>query len=264
MVKRMFLTLVLAWGLPLSAPAQPSADVPPPREPILARAPGRAEWTISYRFDHDKAKEEILNPDFKNKNQSNGSAKASPMRLPKEIHVSKDGATYREIIVWSDGHKTEKWIVDGLQVRETSGGNVVRIMSPSSFYAPDYSDYSRSDFEDVEWINQSNYVGAQTLNGASVYAFETPWSKRKLIPREAADRASSEDVQPENDSGRTCTVFLDAATQLPVFFDDGQIIRTYTYSAGSPEKLIPSSKFSRVIERWKKEIKRKTAVPLPP
>lgn len=251
---------MLIFSLAAAGFLQAQEEVPPPKEPLLARTGKQAEWVITFRPDEGKS------GDGESKSKEDGAGKeAAPAMtgFPKEIRVSKDGDTYREIALWPDGKTSEKWVVDGLQVRDTSHGDVVRIMSPAGFYAPEYSDYTRSDFEDVEWIAKSNYQGVQAIKDAKFYKFMTAWNKRKQTPREVAERKMIEGYRSELDAGRVCTVLLDVATQLPMMLADGYSIRTFSYSTRT-EKLVPPAKFAQAIDDWKKEIKRKTSVPLPP
>ncbi len=246
--------LLLFAGLTVRA----QNEIPPPKAPLLPRAPERAEWVVTYRFDYDKAKDDGLLP---RTGQKPSEAKSSPGVVPQETDISKDGKTYREVITWSDGHKTEKWIAKGLEVFDTPDGSVMRIMPPGAVYAPSYSDYSRSDFEDVEWISEGNYVGVRTWNGMPVYAFEVAANKHTPTPREKAARATG-DPAAQTSSG-TYVAYLDVHTQLPLYLDNGQIIRTFTYPKDNPKELAPPPKFAKALESWTKEIQRKTVAPPP-
>jgi hypothetical protein len=254
----MMICLVLLLEITGSLAAQTPQQLPPPKTPILARAPERAEWVITYRFDRDKAKDELFNPSPAKKPDPANQAKGTPALLPKETHVSKDGQTYREITTWSDGHKSEKWIVQGFELSDTPQGEVMRIMP----FSTNYSDYSQSDFESAEWVAQTNYSGPNILNGLQVYGFEVAGNKRALTRREAAERARRGPVD-KTEATRLFIADLDIHTQLPLYLDDGEFIRTYTYPGNTPEKLIPPPKFAQALESWLKEIKRKAPAPPP-
>lgn len=237
-------------------------SVPPPKDPILPRLPSRADWTIVYRYDRDIAKDEILHPEQGKKTEEKPAGDKSVQAVPKETRISKDGNTYREVTTWRDGYQSEKWIIDGLQVRSTAAGNVVRIMLPTTYYASDYSDYARSDFEDVEWVDKKNYVGPGELNEAVAYVFKVAGDKKTRTPRENAERlADPAAANAKAEAAREYVAYLDVKNQLPVFLDDGDVIRTYTYTLNPADKLVPPQKFSQAIDDWKKRIKRKTAVP---
>lgn len=243
--------------------AQQPTELPAPKEPILPRAPERAEWTILLHFDREAAKKNFLNPG-EDKQGVSEAAKQAPS-YPREIRISKDGSTYREVMVWPNGTTTEKWVVDNLQVQRNPQGDIVRIMPPSGYYSKEYSDYARSDFEVLEWIGRGNYKGVRLAAGQPVYAFEVTGDKRKLTPREEADvRRELRDRGDIASPDRIFSVYLNGKNQLPVYSDDGEIIRTYTFVQAPTEKLTPPPPIAQAINQWKKEIKRKNSVPLPP
>ena len=237
-------SVCILWSIIALASLGRAADeVPALKEPLLPRTSERASWTISFV---------AKNPD-------------SPLakQLPKQIEVSKDGTTYREILTDVSGRKTEKWIVNGMQVQETVDGRVMKVMLTSSYYVPDFSDYTRSDFEDVEWIDKSNYRGISLSNKIPVHAFEVAGEKRRFTPRELRERANNEGPTIEDLVGRTYIAYLDIHTQLPVLLDDGLCIRTYSYGPASGG-LTPPAKFAEVLDAWKRKLTKQKSVPSPP
>ena len=277
----------LAASLTPCAAQNKAADlskIPPPKQPILARAPARAEWTISVRYDRTQAQEEFLNPEKKKAQPEGSEGKVPPILRPKEIKVSKDGTTYREAILWNNGKRTVKWIADGFQVRELShNGEVARIDLTS--YPTDFSDYSRSDFEVAQWVEKDTYIGPRMLKDAAVYQFGVDAAKRRLTPREIAlhtqrqaaaeavteiaDDANIETATPlgdlggQGDGSRRYVALLDVETQLPLLVDDGNVTYLYQYSTPVGRLSVPE-KFSREFEAWKNLIKTKGRVPTPP
>lgn len=239
-------------------------EIPPPKEPILPRAPERAEWTITYRLDREKARQELLKPEAPKVREEAGNANEKQPVMPSQTRISKDGTTYREIITWSDGRQTEKWVVGGLQIQDGPNGRLQRIMLPTSFYASEYSDYSRSDFEELEWVGKSNFQGPIFSEGVSVYSFEVPGNARRLTPREKSAQAGRGELELKSEGDRKFVAYLDVKNQLPVYLDDGQLVRVYSFTKPSPGELEVPPKFAKAFEDWKAKIKQKTAVPLAP
>lgn len=271
---RLIAAVCAAGAIHLAAPAgaEDLQDIPPPSAPILRRAPDASEWTVTFHKDRAKAMEDLA----KSKEEEEARAKdpesdrvsASPGQLdPVEVTVTKQGGMYREITAWPGGKKTEKWITGKLQVIESEiNGSVSRVMIPRIFFSPDYSDYSRSDFEKCEWVAMDNYVGVRKMNGLPVYAFELPVEKKPLTPREKAEARQLAD-NGETFGGRlpaTLRVYLDIKTQLPLLCDDGSILQIYRYNSQRPGPLTLPPKFAAVLADWQEEIARKTRVPTPP
>jgi len=59
-------------------------------------------------------------------------------------------------------------------------------------------------------------------------------------------------------------VILSAGSRLPLVYDDGQILRTYSYKTSGLEPLVPPEKFAREFAAWRKyaaEMNRAPAAP---
>jgi len=233
-----------------------------PSEPILKRAPAHAEWSVQFFPSESDIKKTFA----KNGGQfKEGEIPKGALVGPKSKTVSKDGTTYRELEQWEDGRSQEKWTVGDMQVYETSlTKKLVRLPRPASAQvASNYSDYRRSDFEELEWIGRDNFVGVQDMNGRKVYEFQGNAAKRRLTLREQGDLVdvdagkSAEELAKEFRAGSSgkpsYVVYLDAQTQLPLYFDDGRVIRIYNFSANPPASLQVPQRFSDKFEAWKKE-----------
>lgn len=255
------LLLLLGAGYGRAYAQQSNFDLPPPKEPLLPRVNDHSTWSVSLHYDREHARAELLDPKG-SENKADAGAGEQPVA---KIQVTKDGGVYREVAIGVNGKTKEKWIFDKFQAQESDDGKVVMIMQPAAFFSRDYSDYSRSDFEVLEWIDKSNFVGTAGFRGQPVYVFETSGNKRRLTAREQADirseRATDSEIQRYSEK---FVVYLDGKTQLPVYFDDGEIIRTYTYGPSNADKLQAPSKFQQALADWNAEVKQRTAKPLPP
>ncbi|MFV0416008.1 MAG: hypothetical protein ACK5NG_06535, partial [Chthoniobacterales bacterium] len=230
-----------------------NTEYPPPRTPVLQKAPVRAEWTVEISYEPEKAVEKFTS----DKADAEGLEEEPEVKIfrPTQIRVSKDGNTYREVTTWSNGKKSEKWIVDGLQIRELPrSGRLSRIDLTS--YSEHFSDYRRSDFEPVEWVGLDNYVGAKKLKGRQVYEFRSTANKKRLTARE---QFFAEDGVPN--SGDT-VAYLDAKTQLPIFVINGHTARIYKdFSPGAPLTL--PKRFADEFNKWKQFLLKKSRPPTP-
>lgn len=245
---------------------QGQVEVPPPKEPILPRAPELSSWTISFRPDREKVWEETFEP--KKQQGEKVAPKWARVLQPIEVTVTKDGTTYREVITWSNGTKSEKWIVDGLQLREIpQTGAIMRVDTAS--YGPEVSDYSTSDFEPVQWIGKDNYKGVKFAGGRPTYEFVVEDASRRLTRREVVHRGytdTGDPVEPGKSVKATGfqsdknvqVAYLDARTQLPIYVDDGAMARTYRFEVPAGPLVVPE-RFAIKFEEWKDLIRRKTA-----
>jgi hypothetical protein len=172
--------------------------------------------------------------------------------------------------MWADGRSREKWISGELQVYELASiGRIARCVLPSRFqFSSNYSDFRRSDFEELEWIGKENFRGVKEVEGRKVFEFQMDSGKRRLTPREVAELADPDEPQQgkkpteQAATGRIYTAYLDTRTNLPVYFDDGEIVRTYKFSETPGSLSIPAN-FAVELDNWKKDLNRRRQLPKP-
>jgi len=248
-----------------------SEEMPKLSEPILKRAPSHAQWTVYFPKNRKKGTEAFAkgNPELLLEGAS-----SAPNQL-RSLSISKDGKTYLELSEWGDGRRTQKWIVGDLQVYETPyTKQIARAILPSNGqYAPNYSDYRRNDFEELEWVDKTNFKGLKEIDGRKVLEFRVDAAKRRLTPREQSELLSSYEEQASNDSPATgepvattspgFVAYLDPQTQLPLYFDDGNTVRFYKFSETPPASLVVPPQFAAEIERWQKDLNRRRPLPKP-
>lgn len=252
---------VVFLGLGIAQAWAQSGEAPQPTEPLLRRAPGKSEWTVSYEYGR------------KSKDAAAPVAAGNDTFL-KALTVTKDDKVYREVSQWGDGRVAEKWISGDLQVYETPyTKRIARAILPStSQYADSYSDYRRSDFEELEWIGKDNFQGVVEQDGRKVFVFRLEKGKTRFTPRELSGLTDGED-QSEADlkkrleeyaaSSAGYTAYLDVATQLPVMFSDGTITRTYRYTEVPPPALVIPVRFATELAKWQKDLVRRAPLPTP-
>lgn len=239
-----------------------------PKTPLLPRMSNLSEWTITYRYSREKARERFMNPEKKEPEETadeQDSPDDEPVTIfPKSRTITKQGQVYREVTRWSNGEVTEKWIVNGLQLMEIPGSNELLRVGLSG-YPPDMSDYSRSDFEDFEWIGLDNYKGVRSVRGGQAYEFSTAAVERRLTPREKWERHSEEGYKklPESEEAFPFVAYLDAKTQRPLLLDNGRVVQIYRYADKVPALPTMPQKFAEEFQQWRDEIAQKNT-PLPP
>lgn len=241
----------------ISSFAQDSAPPPPPKDPLLSRAPKTSEWSIEEKSAISIQTEQTAEPESQDP--------------PRKRIISKSGTIYREVTNNLKHGSTVKWVIDGLQVRQLPGSNRLSRI-PRSQFSSHYSDYRRSDFEPFEWISRDNYRGVEKYDGKLCYVFEVTNDKKRLTPREMEDRMqeqseddSTEQPQaaiPAENLNASIIAYLDVTTQLPVALHEGGIITTYTFLPTPETKLQPPKEVLENIVAWRESINSRT--PLPP
>lgn len=258
--------------LTISAPAQePAFD-----GRIELRAPVRSSWVITFKPGKAMRMAES------GKSRS-ASIEELPMttnatdRVLTSITVEKSSELYAEFSTFSDGTKSQKWSIGAIQFREIKDGSVLA-MASMNLLDPDFSDHSKHDFEELEWLSKEFYRGVITYQDQACFLFQTTTDKRPPTRRENAQQKFLADPETErlkagqgNLPGATAKppstpvmVIISAGTRLPLVYNDGQILRTYSYKLSGLERLVPPDKFAREFAAWRKhaaELDRAPAAP---
>ena len=250
-----------AWG----------QDQPVPHQPILGRVPDAMLYSVTFKYKDNVSSAKTAAP--------------TPPSTPRiaVIQTEKTGSVYRQITTMTDGAKRESWNVHGEQVCKNVYTNSYIHLNDGN---PLYVDFKSGDFSELSWIGMDNYVGAkgeqktfmfsaknserrQTETEKEEYALQSLIYRNsadgKLIMAERASYVKKElDQYIKQKFGDTEShVTLDIATQLPLEYDDGKIIRTYTYSNNIEPLSVPAVVI-QTIQRWAALTKSTTVHPSPP
>ena len=235
---------------PTAKPGQPV-----PRMPLVSAAPARAEWTVRMTTDFSD-----------NEGKSNPRPPGAPaaatvqQRTVSSIQYSKDAASKSFFLhtLWSNGDSDEEWIVMGSHVAERAGHRGFYIVGNESSTA---ADLSQSDFPELAWVDMSLYRGVKTFKGKQAFVFSVPFDKKKL----SSDQARVMAFYLQSDKKATPSkvfkpkvseviVYLDAATQLPIEYNDGMILRRYHFIQPTDARLIPPAKIVEFLKTRNKAL----------
>ncbi len=209
-------SILLIVLLALTAGCTYAQTAPPLAKPYLHRAPALSSWIITYTYKTDAPKPGETSP------------KPTPVAIDRIVSVTviKNGKTYNEVTLWTSGRRDEKWNLDGIQLSTSADGrSIVPIPPPTEEVPqPDYSDYSRHDFEGFEWLAADHYKGVEERQGTPAFHFA---------------------------SGTKQQAYLSVENHLPLLLDDGEIERTYTYTKPDAAALVPPEKFVKVLRDYK-------------
>lgn len=256
MMKTGFLLLIAA----LVAGA---AETPPqPHEPVLARAPARAEWTV-------RMTDVGGNSDAQDQRaQEAGIAETlGQQRKRVSVEFSKDSRmrTYRIHTRWNDGKSEDEWIVAGSHVAERPGGRGLYIVGAEDATA---GDLAGADFPELKWLDLSFYRGIKEGKTGKVFVFTVPYDKKPLSGTEARLLALAKQSDPSATPSKLfkpkvteVVVHLDAATQLPVMYNDGSILRNYAFAKTPDSPLRPSKEILDFLRARANALRMKLATP---
>ena len=257
------LLLLLAAG-PASAQETPAAPAetpaakpaptakpgqPVPRMPLVAAAPARAEWTVRMTTDfsdNEKAGE--------GRAPAGAVQAAGQQRTVSSIQFSKDAASkaYRLHTQWSDGDSEEEWIVMGSHVAERAGHRGLYVVGSEASIA---RELSKADFPELAWVDMSLYRGLKTFKGKPAFVFSVPFDQKRMtgeqaqimafVKRTDAKATPSKVFKPK---AAEVILYLDAATQLPIEYNDGMVLRRYHFTQPTEARLQPPAKIVEFLK----------------
>jgi hypothetical protein len=247
--------------------AQESDSLPPPKPPFVHNAPATAAWTVTYK---PKKAKPAPTP------AKGGGPVAAAQNVPRElkaVQFFKAGNKRRVVYYWSDGTKNEKWLVNGAIYVEQPGDPDVREISGAMLpvMTPDLETYSDTDFPEFRWIQAAMYVPESAARDPSGqnrphYLFRSipqpvPAEPNKPAKPSKPSKNDAEQAMREtykffrgkrkkNNSGSFA--WIDAATQLPIAFDDGVNMQFYSFDPNPPASLEMPERFAEAMTRKKK------------
>jgi len=172
--------------------------VPPPKPPLIARAPQRSSWIIQVTPKGNGPVAPSLNPSL-------------PLKYLKQQTWTKSGTLMRCENEWTDGSKTEDWIIGGAKLYQNPQVGGIQMFSPLSNAG--YHDFSSGDFEKLDWLTLGDYVGVVQHSGETCYFFRA----RTLLSTDGPFDTVAEVNAPKTPT----SVFVSVRTHLPVSIDNG-------------------------------------------
>jgi hypothetical protein len=154
--------------------------------------------------------------------------------------VTLTGKIKHEINTWSDGQKSEIWIVNGILLVEDPRKHFLTLIDPSRDPAAAY--YLRYEFTQLSWLSPKTYVRAETHNGVPCY-----WFKKGSQNNLAADPSIDSETVFD---GPSAEAWINAATRQLVSVKVGTTLYNFTYGAPPDSDLVLPPKFAALWQGY--------------
>ena len=217
------LTLFCVLGLTSGLQAQTDSDsggAPPlPPGPLIQkRAPGFAEWVVTYKMG--SLEDTTSGADTPPTGQGATAPESTDTitKTQEVMRVVRLGATKLPWTIWCHGPQEYMIWPDGKSCGQITLGS--RENAPNPFY----SDFSNSDFSGFEWISLQNYTGIKSYQGTKCIVFQAV-------------------ISIQNDSGAPPrsmkeTAYIDFKSRLPMALQSGD--EEYLYEWHAPPQAMLS------------------------
>jgi hypothetical protein len=222
--------------------AQTANNVPYPGGPVLAKTADFAKWTTTTLTSVPKS----------STGDTTAPASSEKADLKKTIVTTTKTLPVRLVsIIAANGEDQSIWCLEPFQVLTSQHFPKPFILTSPS---PTYVDYSRSDFPELEWISEANFVGIQKVGEKQVLLFRTTIAPNAAAA--AAAKAAGHEI-----SGSLCEATVDAKTRLPVSFKQDGMVSTYDFEDPPTSVLVPPPEVKALLTEEKARLQRLSRVP---
>jgi hypothetical protein len=238
MKRLLLITLISAIG---SSVVAQSTDNPPfPGGPVLAKAPNFSKWTTTTSAPKTTT------------GGTDASSSSGKADVPKVIVTTTK--TLPILLISTDalgGEKSSRWCVGHFEV-------ILDPHLPGPFItdssSQNFTDFSHSDFPELQWISEANFAGIKQVGGQKVLLF------RKTIALSAAVQSALK-AAGHVATGTLCEATIDAETRLPVSFKNGGEVSTYHFEPPPTSILDLPPEVKSIIVQEQNRIQRLSRVP---
>lgn len=196
-----------------------------PKAPYFAeKAPASSNWTITYTYSSTTGEARQTAPSLQQK------------RVVK-TDVTKSASVKLERGYYDGGAVQDVWTSGGLSVLKDPAYAHKIVRRPAS-----------GDFPELFWVNEAKFEGRERVGDKECLIFE-----KQLYPMQFADPGLfAAEMAQENrtlDFGDPVpvTVWIDAATKLPVKLRIGEDLRTYAFNPPPSSPLLIPTEYSSAI-----------------
>ncbi len=210
-------------------------DIPPPKPPLLQKAPARSAWSIEIKPQGPGPVAPSLDPFL-------------PKVYLKRQDWVKSGELMKCVSQWSNGQKTEDWVAGGVRFYRSPQDNGIRIFNAES--NPSYHNFKLGDFEMLDWLTEGDYVEAIEYEGVPCYLFRA----RKLVADTdptKIDRNMKTLADLHAPTSPT-TVLIGIKTRLPVQITNGDGQYTFHFQSPPPGELVMPEPYASLWKAYRK------------
>jgi len=254
---------VLIW-LAASIPVESAPDqgvkadaMPLPSGPLVSsEGPKSGRWTAVCTYpgaESEQALEakrqevfkqmSLADPEVAKQLASNPAATRPKPRIQK-LTVSKSGEIKQEIVEYSSGQKSERWITPTATVQWDPF--LGRYLFPSIGPAP-----KEEDFPEFGWISATSYKGIKRINDRQCIIFESRVDKLAVENPREFKLVGEQDRMPEMIDAMAA---IDIETRFPVTLRIGDQLREYSFLPLATPNLAMPPAFALELQKVKEKI----------
>ena len=168
-------------------------------------------------------------------------AKKPAARKVKSISVDLNPPLRRDVIEWSDGSKSEVWLVGKLWLVETS--DRVMVINHIGLGA-NYGAWHAFDESYFAWATEKTAKGVEDFKGKPALLYEGGQA------RPAVASAAPPDAPAPKAAVAGRKLWVDAESHLPLVLQEGRQTYVFTFAGATPAPLVVPEKIQKEYERF--------------
>ncbi len=168
-----------------------------------------------------------------------------PGRKVKSISVDLNPPLRRDVIEWSDGSKSEVWLVGKLWLVETS--QRVLVINHMGFGA-NYGDWHAFDESYFSWATEKSAKGVEDFKGKPALLYEGGHSLSAVALAPPPDAPAGAPA-PKPAAARN-KLWVDAESHLPLVLQEGPKSYVFTFAGAIAAPLVVPEKVQKEYERF--------------
>ena len=213
--------LLMAFSVSVCIAQEVKKEIPKP--PYLAELGPNAEWTAIVKAKI-KRPEPQTPEDQKKEKELN-------YYLPQLEMVTglKNGQSCLRIFQWQGGRQSWVYVLDSVIYQSASPNhpNNVMVLDPAEDAFDEGPNYARNDFPDLAWVGADTFVDTVSVGGVRCHFY---MQKRQKSEGEITGGSAASTARQ---------AWINTATRLPVQYDDGRNLWTFTVANGTTRKVMP-------------------------
>lgn len=168
----------------------------------------------------------------------NADSPATFERVPLQVSVVRVDNDLREIIRWSDGKQSEKWILSAIVLEQAPEDGSIEVIDPR-FFPTEAAKLTSTPFAELRWLRPSFFRGVRKIMDRDAFFYQ-------------ADDVPFDPNSAEEPLSSSLVAWIDAETHLPLASADRDSLWLYKKRTDPVGPLTLPAAFQAALERNEK------------
>ena len=226
-----FVLALCLWSSTLPAQSPQPAKEPLPEGDFLARAPEFSRWVVTTRSTLPF---------------SAPTASSAPKDSETRSVVTKTRGIYFQEFTDTFGRKWQTWVSEKVQATISPDSGAILLGKGGDQQLS--TDYSKADFQGLDWISADSFVKTAAYRGRQCLVF----SQAPSVPSQSTTATASPADPTPQPCAPTASAVIDFETRLPIYVQRGNKSVTFEFVAPPQATLQIPEEVQNVVQQQAK------------